>query len=128
ALWPRRAQGLRYQGSRRAPLSAHCGCADRRPPLGHPAGVLRPLSAAAEDRLGRALGDTPPADRTAEGGASRYFAAGTDLCMRWFIVSAMYTFPCASVAMPIGRLNSPGPLPVFPHADLRVPSLYRAQR
>jgi hypothetical protein len=43
--------------------------------------------------------------------------------MRLFIVSETYTDPSGATAMPIGRLKSPLPLPVLPHAPVSLPSL-----
>ena len=42
--------------------------------------------------------------------------------MRWLPVSATYTLPEASTAMPMGPLNCPAPLPVVPHEVSRVPA------
>ena len=53
--------------------------------------------------------------------ASATGAGGWNTSMRLFIVSDTATLPSGPVAMPIGRLKSPLPLPVLPHAPLSLP-------
>lgn len=56
----------------------------------------------------------------------RYRAAGAGgwkIWIRLFIVSDTATLPSGPAAMPMGRLKSPGPLPVFPQVPLNLPSV-----